>query len=158
MNIYTTVYDSPLGGLTLTSQDNALSAIYFPVHKHAPEDRDSWIDSPQHFSKVCRQLDEYFLGKRQSFELELAPRGTDFQLRVWSELQNIPYGETIHYGELARRIGNPKASRAVGMANGRNPLSIVVPCHRVIGKNGKLTGYGGGMSNKEALLQLEQGC
>jgi methylated-DNA-[protein]-cysteine S-methyltransferase len=106
--------------------------------------------------QAIRQLEAYFAGKLDNFNLLLSPQGTPFQQRVWSELQNIPYGETISYGELARRIGNPKASRAVGLANGANPLSIVIPCHRVIGANGKLTGYGGGLPIKEKLLALEK--
>ncbi|HED65327.1 MAG TPA: methylated-DNA--[protein]-cysteine S-methyltransferase [Planctomycetes bacterium] len=106
-------------------------------------------------AEVRRQLASYFAGERTAFELALAPAGTPFQLRVWSELQRIAYGETLSYGELARRIGSPKASRAVGLANGANPISIVIPCHRVIGADGSLTGYGGGMERKRALLELE---
>lgn len=157
MKTYTTRYQSPLGELTLSGTDDGLGAIYFPVHKHAPEDRKSWQERSEHFEDVSQQLDEYFRGRRRKFDLKLAPQGTPFQLQVWSELQKIPYGTTISYGELAQRIGKPKASRAVGMANGRNPLSIIIPCHRVIGKNGKLTGYGGGLSNKQALVELELG-
>jgi methylated-DNA-[protein]-cysteine S-methyltransferase len=103
-----------------------------------------------------RQLREYFSGRRTEFELPLAPQGTAFQRGVWRQLQEIPYGETISYGELAKRVGNPKASRAVGAANGQNPIPIVIPCHRVIGSNGKLTGFGGGLPTKEALLALER--
>ena len=103
-----------------------------------------------------RQLKAYFAGELENFDLPLSPQGTPFQQRVWGELQKIPYGDTISYGELARRIGNPKASRAVGLANGSNPISIVIPCHRVIGANGKLTGYGGGLPIKEKLLALEK--
>ncbi len=102
-----------------------------------------------------KQLREYFAGKRADFDLPLAPEGTEFQRSVWRNLQDIPYGETISYGELAKRVGNPKASRAVGAANGQNPIPIVIPCHRVIGANGKLTGFGGGLPTKEALLALE---
>ena len=102
-------------------------------------------------------MNEFFRGDRRVFDLSLAPAGTAFQLRVWEELGHIPYGETISYGELARRIGDPKASRAVGLANGRNPISILIPCHRVIGANGKLTGYGGGVERKAALLDFERG-
>lgn len=105
---------------------------------------------------VALQIEEFFAGKRQTFDLPLAPQGTAFQKRVWAELLNIPFGETISYGELARRIGNPNASRAVGSANGANPISLVVPCHRVIGANGKLTGYGGGLDLKEKLLTWER--
>jgi methylated-DNA-[protein]-cysteine S-methyltransferase len=105
---------------------------------------------------VARQIEEFFAGKRQTFDFPLAPRGTDFQKRVWTELCRIPFGETISYGELARRIGNPAASRAVGHANGQNPIAVIVPCHRVIGSNGKLTGYGGGLDLKEKLLNWER--
>jgi methylated-DNA-[protein]-cysteine S-methyltransferase len=104
---------------------------------------------------VVTQLEEYFSGQRRDFDLELAPQGTEFQLRVWNELTRIPYGTTISYGELARRLGNPDASRAVGTANGANPIPIVVPCHRVIGADGSLTGFGGGLKAKAALLELE---
>jgi methylated-DNA-[protein]-cysteine S-methyltransferase len=107
--------------------------------------------------EVVSQLEEYFEGKRRAFDLPLAPQGTPFQQRVWRALLDIPYGETISYGELASRIGNKAASRAVGLANGSNPLPIVIPCHRVIGSNGKLTGYGGGLPIKQQLLALERG-
>ena len=106
--------------------------------------------------EVARQVDEFFAGKRQTFDIPLAPKGSEFQKRVWAELAKIPFGETISYGELARRIGNPAASRAVGHANGQNPISVIVPCHRVIGSNGKLTGYGGGLDLKEKLLAWER--
>jgi methylated-DNA-[protein]-cysteine S-methyltransferase len=106
---------------------------------------------------VARQIEEFFAGTRQEFDLPLAPKGTEFQKRVGAELCRIPFGETISYGELARRIGNPAASRAVGSANGQNPISVIVPCHRVIGSNGKLTGYGGGLDLKEKLLNWERG-
>jgi len=110
-----------------------------------------------HNAAVARQIEEFFAGKRQTFEFPLAPKGTAFQKRVWTELCEIPFGVTISYGELARRIGNPAASRAVGHANGQNPISVIVPCHRVIGANGKLTGYGGGLELKEKLLAWERG-
>jgi methylated-DNA-[protein]-cysteine S-methyltransferase len=110
-----------------------------------------------HNPVVARQIEEFFAGRRHTFDLALAPKGTDFQKRVWTELCHIPFGETISYGELARRIGNPAASRAVGHANGQNPISVIVPCHRVIGANGKLTGYGGGLDLKEKLLTWERG-
>lgn len=104
---------------------------------------------------TIRQLREYFAGRRRQFDLPLAPTGTEFQLRVWQELRRIPYGETISYGELARRVGNPRASRAVGLANGANPIAIIVPCHRVVGADGRLTGFGGGLRRKATLLELE---
>jgi len=109
-----------------------------------------------HNTVVAKQIEDFFAGKRQSFDFPLAPKGTGFQKRVWEELCRIPFGETISYGELARRIGNPAASRAVGHANGQNPISLIVPCHRVIGSNGKLTGYGGGLDLKEKLLAWER--
>jgi methylated-DNA-[protein]-cysteine S-methyltransferase len=117
-----------------------------------------WRESPDAFDDVVSQLTEYFAGHRQRFELTLAPEGTPFQLRVWRELQDVPYGVTISYGQLAARIGQPRASRAVGLANGSNPLPIVIPCHRVIGADGTLTGYGGGLPIKERLLALERGA
>jgi methylated-DNA-[protein]-cysteine S-methyltransferase len=113
-------------------------------------------ENPTPLAETVRQLRAYFAGELREFDLPLAPAGTPFQLRVWRELRNIPYGQTISYGELARRVGSPKGSRAVGLANGANPISIVVPCHRVIGSSGKLTGYGGGLENKARLLALER--
>jgi len=117
-----------------------------------------WERHDRAFEDVTTQLTEYFEGRRRAFELPLAPEGTPFQLRVWNALLDIPYGETISYGELAARIGDRSASRAVGLANGSNPLPIVIPCHRVIGSNGKLTGYGGGLAVKQQLLALERGA
>lgn len=111
---------------------------------------------PEHNADVECQIEEFFAGKRQTFDFPLAPEGTEFQRRVWQELLNIPFAETISYGELARRIGNPNASRAVGLANGKNPIAVVVPCHRVIGTNGKLTGYAGGLDLKDKLLTWER--
>jgi methylated-DNA-[protein]-cysteine S-methyltransferase len=113
-------------------------------------------DAPARNATVERQINEFFAGKRQTFDFPLAPNGTEFQQRVWAELLNIPFAETISYGELARRIGNPNASRAVGLANGKNPIAVIVPCHRVIGTNGKLTGYGGGLDLKDKLLTWER--
>jgi methylated-DNA-[protein]-cysteine S-methyltransferase len=107
--------------------------------------------------EVAKQIDEFFAGKRQAFDFPLAPKGSEFQKRVWAELVKIPFGETISYGELARRIGNPAASRAVGRANATNPIAVIVPCHRVIGTNGKLTGYAGGIELKDKLLAWERG-
>lgn len=126
-------------------------------YKHGEEIGKDWVlrnDVPP-FPETVQQLAAYFDGKLTEFSLPLAIRGTDFQKRVWDELREIPYGATISYGELAQRIGNPNASRAVGLANGHNPISIIVPCHRVIGANGKLTGYGGGLQRKAALLSFE---
>jgi methylated-DNA-[protein]-cysteine S-methyltransferase len=156
MEKMTRVYmDSPIGKLRLEGDAGGLQAIEFvrraPRTRSQPADR----DLPAPVREAKRQLQDYFAGKRQDFDLPMSVQGTAFQLAVWKELQKIPYGQTISYGELARRIGRPKAVRAVGAANGCNPLPIVVPCHRVIGSNGKLTGYGGGIGIKKRLLALE---
>lgn len=150
-------YQSPIGKLLLIGTDGVLEALHFPnslEQVHIPED---WQDDEACFKKVLRQLAEYFAGKRQEFDLQMAPKGTAFQKRVWQELQKIPFGQTASYGEIAQRLGNKKASRAVGMANGKNPIPIIVPCHRVIGKDGSLTGFGGGLEVKRQLLNLENG-
>jgi methylated-DNA-[protein]-cysteine S-methyltransferase len=156
MTYYTHV-ESPLGRLILASDGTALTGLYLPVHKHGPEQSASWQrdDDLPVFAAARRQLHAYFEGGLKEFDLPLAPEGTAFQKRVWKQLEQIPFGKTISYGELARRIGNPNASRAVGLANGRNPISIVVPCHRVIGADGSLTGYGGGVERKDILLRHE---
>ncbi|WP_432695853.1 methylated-DNA--[protein]-cysteine S-methyltransferase [Marinobacterium sp. YM272] len=143
--------DLPIGILTLTASDEALTGVEFgrvehEELEHVPSDL---------LIEAAHQLSEYFAGKRQSFDLPLAPAGTQFQQRVWQALQQIPYGETRSYGDLASIIGQPGAARAVGMANNRNPLSILIPCHRVIGANGALVGYGGGLTIKRKLLELE---
>ncbi|WP_395090730.1 methylated-DNA--[protein]-cysteine S-methyltransferase [Armatimonas sp.] len=156
---YFTSFETSLCTLLLTSNGEALTGIYLPPdHRHAPTHQANWQESSNLpvFMAAKAQLTEYFAGTRAVFNLPLATSGTDFQKTVWAELAKIPYGQTLSYGELAARIGNPKASRAVGLANGKNPLSIVVPCHRVIGASGKLTGYGGGLARKEALLALER--
>lgn len=156
---YFTSFETALCTLLLTSNGEALTGIYLlPDHRHAPTQQTDWQESPNLpvFVAAKAQLTEYFAGTRTAFDLPLAALGTPFQKTVWAELVRIPYGQTLSYGELAGRIGNPKASRAVGLANGKNPLSIVVPCHRVIGASGKLTGYGGGLARKEALLALER--
>lgn len=157
MTTYYTTLESPLGSLLLTSNGQALTGLYMGEHKHGPEIGADWIcdSAAPPFPEATRQLAAYFSGTRTTFDLPLAPHGTAFQKQVWQELTRIPYGVTLSYGELATRVGNPNASRAVGLANGRNPLSILIPCHRVIGANGKLTGYGGGISRKERLLRLE---
>jgi methylated-DNA-[protein]-cysteine S-methyltransferase len=154
MDIYTTI-ESPVSTLLLTANDTALTGLYMNTDPPDVRRNGTRCEDSALFEEAKRQLTAYFDGKLTQFDLPLAPDGTEFQQRVWAELQNIPFGETISYGELARRIGNPNASRAVGLANGRNPLSIIVPCHRVVGANGKLTGYSGGLSRKEALLKLE---
>ena len=148
---------SPVGELMLTSDGEALTGVWFSPHDDLP--LDDWVDERDDvLDDAVAQLESYFAGERTDFDLPLHPHGTDFQLRVWAALREIPYGQTISYGELARRVGNPSASRAVGLANGRNPISIVVPCHRVIGADGSLTGYGGGMERKRTLLDLERGA
>ncbi len=148
--------DTPVGRLLLAREERELRLINFQ-RSRLPRPDPRWHERPDAFDDVVSQLTEYFAGQRQRFELPLAPEGTPFQQRVWRELQDIPYGVTISYGQLAARIGQPTASRAVGLANGSNPLAIVIPCHRVIGANGTLTGYGGGLPIKERLLALERG-
>lgn len=149
--------DTPIGTLLIAGDDEAVRRIEFPNHGKPGKPERDWNESARGpVAEAVRQLKEYFAGKRTEFELPLAPEGTAFQRDVWRQLQEIPYGKTISYGELARRVGNPKASRAVGAANGCNPIPIVIPCHRVIGANGKLTGFGGGLPTKEALLTLEK--
>jgi methylated-DNA-[protein]-cysteine S-methyltransferase len=150
---YTTMA-SPVGELLLTAADGRLTGLYMPADKHAPPHGARRDDGA--CETTSHQLEEYFAGERRSFDLPLAPAGTPFQQRVWEELQRIGYGETISYGELASRIGRPAAARAAGAANGANPVSIVIPCHRVIGSTGMLTGYGGGLEAKRFLLELER--
>jgi methylated-DNA-[protein]-cysteine S-methyltransferase len=147
--------DSPVGTLRLVADSRGLREIWFERERHPKQAHPGWVRAaaPLAFARV--QLEEYFAGTRQHFELPLHPVGTPFQLEVWHELARIPYGVTISYGELARRIGKPLAVRAVGAANGRNPLPIVLPCHRVIGANGALTGFGGGLPTKRFLLTME---
>lgn len=140
----------------LAGDANGLQQILFSTDGRPASPDPEWIEDPSALADAVRQLKAYFAGELENFDLSLAPQGTPFQRRVWIELQKIPYGKTISYGELARRIGNPKASRAVGLANGSNPISIVIPCHRVIGSDGKLTGYGGGLPIKEKLLARER--
>ena len=152
--IYST-FDGPFGDLILTMRGESLVGLYFPVGKDSRAIDGRWRRSDRPFSKVRKQLSEYFAGRRQTFDLDLSMPGTDFQQAVWAELRRIPYGETIAYAELARRVGNPAASRAVGSANGRNPIPIIVPCHRVIASGGKLGGFGGGLDTKKWLLAHE---
>lgn len=152
-----TWHESPVGRLLLRKHGDDLTGIWMAGEGHAPPLGNGWRCDDAAFVEEKKQLDEYFAGKRRVFELRLKwVAGTEFQRRVWDELTRIPYGVTISYGELSRRIGNPSAVRAVGAANGSNPLSIVVPCHRVIGANGTLTGYGGGLMAKRWLLQHEE--
>ena len=146
---------TPIGDLLLAGDNEALSLIGFPEGKMRRDPDPDWIFNEKPFAAARQQLQEYFAGKRESFDLPLRLTGTEFQVQVLEELQRIPYGETTSYGAIAQRIGRPKAVRAVGAANGRNPLPIVIPCHRVIGSSGDLTGFGGGLDTKEALLRLE---
>jgi methylated-DNA-[protein]-cysteine S-methyltransferase len=149
-----TYLESPVGTLLVTGDDaGALTGVHLPPHQPPPPD---WHNDAAALDEAIRQLHAYFAGRQRRFDLRLAPAGTAFQQRVWSELTRIDFAQTISYGELARRVGSPSAARAVGAANGRNPISIVIPCHRVIGANGDLTGYGGGLAAKELLLQHEQ--
>lgn len=152
---YRTMIPSPLGPILLTADDCGLSGIHFMEGKDSPTIPRNSIESPAPFAEAKRQLHAYFQGKLTSFDLPLSPHGTEFQRKVWRALSDIPYGTTISYGELAKRIGKPAAARAVGRANGCNPLPIVVPCHRVIGSDGRLVGYSSGLSIKEYLLNLE---
>lgn len=148
--------DSPIGPLTLAGVGDTLQYLLMEDQAHAPRERGGWVHDGGAFPMAAAQLGEYFAGERTTFDLDLAPDGTAFQQQVWAGLRQIPYGETWSYGQLAARIGRPTAARAVGLANGRNPISIIVPCHRVIGADGSLTGYGGGLARKQALLALEQ--
>ena len=144
--------ETKIGLLTITEEEGAITEVLFGK---VGEDQTFLAEATPILQEAEKQLAEYFAGIRKAFDLPLAPEGTDFQKSVWQTLQQIPYGETRSYKEIATAVGNPKASRAVGLANNRNPISIVIPCHRVIGANGKLVGYGGGLGIKEALLQLE---
>ena len=171
---YYTFLDSPIGQLLLTSDGENITRLFMEDFEGGPTAiagfadsssrrgfasvrMESWQpgDGDQVLKEAARQIEEYFAGKRQGFDLPLKPEGTGFQQTVWNELTRIPFGHTITYGELARRIGNPDAPRAVGLANGKNPISIIVPCHRVIGASGTLTGYGGGLDRKKWLLEHE---
>jgi len=147
---------SPVGPLTLAGKDHRLMHLWMVDQTHEPN-HDSWERNDKAFSDAVEQLDAYFEGERREFDLELDLVGTTFQRRVWEALLTIPYGETRSYGYIAEQIGSPGAFRAVGLANGSNPIGIIVPCHRVIGANGGLTGYGGGLDRKRVLLELERG-
>lgn len=155
MTTYYTHIDSPVGPLLVTSNGHALTRVTMTGQKHADTIQPDWQSHESPFTAVRQQLDAYFGGELQTFDLPLDPAGTDFQRQVWQALQDIPYGQTESYGQLAQRIGRRNASRAVGMANGRNPIPIIVPCHRVIGADGSLTGYGGGIERKRWLLAHE---
>jgi len=151
-----TTMDTPLGELTIVAEDHALAAIYFPSHKRLPELVSFGERTDRGFGEAKQQLAEYFAGERRKFSLPLAPKGDPFQLKVRELLRAIPYGETRSYGQLAAELGDRRLAQAVGNANGRNPLSIVVPCHRVVGADGSLTGYAGGLERKRFLLELEE--
>ncbi|WP_327352222.1 methylated-DNA--[protein]-cysteine S-methyltransferase [Streptomyces sp. NBC_01304] len=152
------VIDSPYGPLTLVATDGVLSGLYMTDQRHRPAEETFGVLDDEPFSHVIQQLEAYFKGELTDFDLPLHLHGTDFQRSVWAELRKIPYGETRSYGELAEALGNPAASRAVGLANGKNPIGIIVPCHRVVGANGSLTGYGGGLDRKQRLLEFEGGA
>jgi methylated-DNA-[protein]-cysteine S-methyltransferase len=151
--LYTTT-PSPIGELMLVGDEQALAGLYMTPH---PAPRSDWQAASEPFAEPCEQLARYFAGERHTFALPLALAGTPFQQKVWDALRTIPYGETRSYGQIARQIDRPDRARAVGTANGSNPVSIVVPCHRVIGADGSLTGYGGGLERKRYLLDLESG-
>lgn len=153
--MYYCYMDTPIGELLLAGDDDCLGLIGFPKGKMRHDPEADWIFNEKPFAAARQQLEEYFAGERKDFDLPLHLSGTDFQVQVLQELRRIPYGETTSYGDIAKRIGRPKAMRAVGAANGRNPIPIIVPCHRVIGSSGDLTGFGGGLDTKEALLRLE---
>ena len=152
-----TVIDSPYGLLTLVAEDGVLCGLYMTDQRHRPPEESFGVLDDGPFGEAEEQLKAYFAGELKEFTLELRLHGTPFQRTVWDQLRRIPYGETRGYGELADALGNPKASRAVGLANGRNPIGIIVPCHRVVGANGSLTGYGGGLERKQRLLDFERG-
>ncbi len=145
-------YDMPIGRVGIAEEDSCLTQVTFRTELPAG----AVLEETPLIAQCRQQLDEYFAGGRKDFDLPLCPRGTEFQKKVWSALREIPYGETRAYGEIAAAVGNPKAARAVGMANNRNPISVIVPCHRVIGSDGKLVGYGGGLDKKKFLLDLER--
>lgn len=153
-----TIVDSPIGRLLLTGDEKALTGLHMISAKEAEPLIGERTESADSFARATAQLDQYFAGERSHFDLELRPTGTDFQLAVWQALREIPFGETRSYGQVAASIGRPKAARAVGMANNRNPIAVIVPCHRVIGADGSMVGYGGGLDRKTLLLDLERGA
>ena len=149
--------ETPLGPVILTTDGQALTGLYFEGQKHFSGIRSDWRESPNSpiFDAACRQLAEYFSGHRAGFDLPVAPQGTEFQQAVWQALQAVGFGERLNYSDLARKVGRPQAVRAVGAAVGRNPISVLIPCHRIVGKGDRLTGYAGGLARKAALLKLE---
>ncbi len=154
---YYDTFASPQGGMLLVANEEGLAGVYFDRQKHHPKKQADWKKSAQHklLQQAKRELAEYFAGKRKRFEVALAPEGTRFQRAVWQAISTVGFGETISYGELARRAGHPGSARAAGAATGRNPIGIIVPCHRIMGASGSLTGYAGGIERKRALLALE---
>ncbi|MFJ2256874.1 methylated-DNA--[protein]-cysteine S-methyltransferase [Streptomyces sp. NPDC087844] len=152
-----TVIDSPYGPLTLVATDGVLSGLYMTDQRHRPPEESFGDPDDTPFAEAVDELRAYFEGELKDFSVRLRLHGTPFQCSVWAELRRIPYGETRSYGQLADTLGNPNASRAVGLANGKNPLGIIVPCHRVVGADGSLTGYGGGLERKRRLLAFERG-
>ena len=149
-------YASPIGRMLLVGVDGVLEELHFANSTKRLEIPVEWQEDKDSFQETLQQLQQYFAGKRRQFDLPITPQGTTFQRLVWQELCKIPYGETASYGTIAQRIGKPKACRAVGMANSRNPIPIIIPCHRIIGKDGSLTGFGGGLPVKKQLLELER--
>ena len=154
---YYDTFQSPQGGMLLLANDAGLAGVFFDHQKHHPEKQADWKKKPDHkfLQQAKRELTEYFAGKRTRFDVALAPEGTPFQRSVWKAISSVGFGETISYGELARRAGHPGCARAAGAATGRNPIGIIVPCHRIMGADGSLTGYAGGLERKRALLALE---
>lgn len=152
-----TVLDSPCGPLTLVATGGVLSGLYMTDQRHRPAEEEFGPRDEDPFGEAADQLTAYFAGTRTAFDLELRLDGTPFQRAVWDQLRAVPYGETRTYGQLAEALGRPGAARAVGLANGRNPVGVIVPCHRVIGASGSMTGYGGGLDRKRALLAHERG-
>ena len=153
--IYRWTLDSPIGELLLTGTDDALYGVYFQSGPHPTSPKKEWVEREQPFRETVRQLKAYFAGKLREFDLPLEPEGTKFQVEVWRTLLTIPYGQTWSYSKLAAKVGRPSAFRAVGAANGQNPIPVIIPCHRVIGADGSLTGFGGGLPIKQKLLALE---
>ena len=151
------VLESPIGSLLLAGDSSGVRFLLFENGRREVSPKPDWLPDDGQLENAAWQLTEYFKGALREFTVKVAPQGTPFQQQVWAALQQIPYGETLSYGTLAQRLGNPKAVRAVGLANGSNPISIFIPCHRVIGSNGSLVGYGGGLATKQALLALERG-
>jgi O-6-methylguanine DNA methyltransferase len=157
-----TIMDSPIGPLTLVTREGGLAGLYMTQHRHMPPlgtfGPEVHVTAIPVLARTAEQLAAYFAGDTGTFDIDLSTLGTPFQRRVWAALRDIPYGETVSYGELAAALGQPTASRAVGLANGKNPISIIVPCHRVVGADGSMTGYGGGLERKRWLLSFEGGA